>query len=313
MARARRDVEMILKVARMRYDQRQSPSEIAQSLSISESTVSRVLKAAMDLGFVEVQVTPSGWRDARLEDELIARFGLAAAIVVQRRDRAGFFGALPRALAADIENRLAPGTILGVSDGETVAAVASAIRRGRSADIDVVSMIGGMGSSQLNTYSTEIGRVFAAHIGGRAWQLPAPAVVEDAKAARALLGMGMVRTVFEKMAQASIALVGIGAMTPQAAVFSHGMIDSSEIEPITASGAVGSICARFYNRDGRPIASAFDDRTIAISLQDLARLDLRYGAALGLHKIDAIRAALRSGLLNALGTDVPTASALLER
>jgi len=312
MSRARRDVETILKVARMRYDQRLSPAEIAQSLGISESTVSRVLRAAMDLGYVEVQVTASGWRDTELEHRLIQRFGLAAAVVVQNRETGSPFGLLPRALANAIEDRLATGTIIGVSDGETVAAIAAAVRRGRSSDVDVVSMIGGLGAAQVHTYSTEIGRVFAANVCGRAWQLPAPAVVEDVEAARSLLGMGLVRSVFEKMNRASIAVVGVGAMTPQAAVFSHGMIDPVEIEAIKAKGAVGSICARFYDENGSPIRSAFDDRTIAIALDDLAKIELRFGAALGSTKREAIKAALRGGLINALATDAATAQALLQ-
>lgn len=312
MSRARRDVETILKVARMRYDQRLSPAEIAQTLAISESTVSRVLRAAMDLGFVEIQVTASGWRDAELEHKLIQRFGLAAAVVVQNRETGGPFGILPRALANAIEERLTAGTVIGVSDGETVAALAAAVRRGKSDDVDVVSMIGGLGAAQVHTYSTEIGRLFAANIGGRAWQLPAPAVVENVEAARSLLGMALVRSVFEKMNRASIAVVGVGAMTPQAAVFSHGMIDPSEIEAIKAKGAVGSICARFYDRNGSPIRSEFDDRTIAIPLADLAKIELRFGAALGSTKREAIGAALRGDLINALATDASTAQALLK-
>ena len=313
MARARRDAEIVLLVARMRYDQRLTPTEIAQSLGVSTATVSRMLRAAMDLGFVEIQVTPSGWRDPDLETRLTQRFGLAAAVVVQRRERAGSLGALPQALASTLEQRLVSGTVLGVSDGETVAAVAAAVRRGKSDDIDVVSMIGGMGSPQIHTYSTEICRVLVSHTGGRAWQLPAPAVVENAAAARALLGMALVQSVFAMIARASIALVGIGVMSAEAAVFRHGMIDHRQIEIIKQRGAVGSICARFYDAEGRTIASEFDDRTIAVSLEDLGRVKLRFGAALGAAKVAAIRAALRGGLINALATDAETAVALLTR
>jgi DNA-binding transcriptional regulator LsrR (DeoR family) len=295
----------------MRYDQRLTPSEIAAALSISESTVSRVLKTAKDMGFVGVQVTPTGWRDIELEQRLAARFDLALAVVVHKTEWAGPFGALPRALSTEIEDRLAPGTIIGVSDGETVAAIAAALRRGRSQDIDVVSLIGGLGAAQVRTYSTEIGRVLATNLGGRAWQLPAPAVVESVEAARVVFGMGQVRSVFEKMDGVSIALVGVGAMTAQAAVFSHGMIDPAEIEAISARGAIGSICARFFDKRGAPVESAFNDRTIAITLPDLARVDLRVGAAMGAHKVPAIRAALGGHILNALATDVETAIALL--
>jgi deoxyribonucleoside regulator len=311
MARSRRNIETVLKIARMRYDQRLSPGEIAQAEGVSESTISRTLKLAMDLGFIDIQVTPAGWRDFGLEQRLVERLGLVTALVVQNRDPTEPFGPLPRVVAASIEERLAPGTVLGVSDGETVAAIAAAVRRGKSSDIDVVSMIGGIGSPQVHTHSTEICREFASHTGGRAWQMPAPAVVENTESAASLMGVGLVRAVFTTMARTSIALVGVGAMSPRAAVFSHGMIDPAEIDTIKAQGAVGSICARFYDIDGRPIASEFDDRTMAISLANLARVPLRIGAAVGASKITAIRAAIRGGLINALGTDTATADALL--
>ena len=170
MARARRDVETILRVARMRYDMRMTPAEIASDLGVSEATVSRTLKAAMDMGFVGFQITPSGWRDRGLEEAMTRRFNLSLAVVVHPTEGAE---TLSRALAAEIEDRLVAGTVIGVSDGETVAAVAAAMRRGRSQDVDVVALIGGLGSPQVSTYSTEIGRMLSVHVGGRAWQLPA--------------------------------------------------------------------------------------------------------------------------------------------
>ena len=254
---------------------------------------------------------PAGWRAFELERRLQDRFGLSLALVVQDHVGGEPFGPLPRVIATTVEERLTAGTVLGVSDGQTVAAVAEAVRRGRSQDIDVVSMIGGIGTPQLPTHSTEICRVLATHTGGRTWQLPAPAVVEDAEAAASLMGVGLVRQVFDIMQRVDIALVGVGAMSPQAAVFSHGMIAAGEIDAIVAHGAVGSICARFFDKNGVPIRSEFDDRTMGVSLEGLTRVPLRLGAAAGSSKVPAIKAALKGGLINALGTDTVTAEALL--
>eukprot|EP01037_Dinobryon_pediforme_P024615 gene24615-26459_t len=147
MARNRRDEEMILRIARMRYDQRLPQNEIARALALSESTVSRFLKAAMDLGFVEIQITPFGLRDFELERRLISRYGLDLAIVVQPRSSSvSTYEVLGRAVASALEERIGAGTVLGVSDGDTVAAVAAGIRRAKSSDVDVVSLIGGVGA-----------------------------------------------------------------------------------------------------------------------------------------------------------------------
>ena len=97
MARHRRDDETILRIAQMRYDQRLPQNEIARLLDISESTVSRALKAAMDLGFVEIQISPTGLRDFATERRLAQAYGLEFAVVVQPRSGGAQTGEIGRA------------------------------------------------------------------------------------------------------------------------------------------------------------------------------------------------------------------------
>jgi DNA-binding transcriptional regulator LsrR (DeoR family) len=312
MARNRRDEEMILRIARMRYDQRLPQNEIARVLALSESTVSRFLKAAMDLGFVEIQITPFGLRDFELERRLMAAFALDLAIVVQpRASSVSTYEVLGRAVASVIEDRMTPGMVFGVSDGDTVAAVAAGIRRSKTSEIDVVSLIGGVGAPQVPTHSSEVCRVLANGLGARAWQLPVPAIVDDVTAAKVLIETAAVRSVFDLIRRMSIALVGIGSISPRATVFRHGVIDMSYIETIRAKGAVGTICGRFYGTDGLTFPTEFDERTLSVRLEDLRRAPLRIGAAIGVAKIPAITAALKGGLLNAIALDAETARHLL--
>lgn len=313
MARNRRDEELILRIARMRYDQKLPQHEIARQLSVSESTISRALKAAMDLGFVEIQITPYAMRDFDLERRLVQAFGLEFAVVVQPRAGAqNAYEILGRAIARTVEDRIVPGTVLGVSDGDTVAAVAAAIRRGKSSEVDVLSLIGGVGAPQVPSHSSEVCRMLAAGLGGRSWQLPVPAIVDDAVGARALMDTASVKSVFDMMRRMTIALVGVGSISPRATVFRHGVIDNAYIETIAARGAIGTICGRFYGADGRPVASDFDERTLSITLADLARSPLSIAAAIGPGKAPAIRAAIAGRIVNALGTDSDTARALVE-
>ena len=303
---------MILRIARMRYDQRLPQNEIARMLGLSESTVSRFLKAAMELGFVEIQITPYGLRDFDLERRLTARYGLDLAIAVQPRSSSvSTYEVLGRAVAGALEERIVPGTVLGVSDGDTVAAVAAGIRRARTTDVDVVSLIGGVGAPQVPTHSSEVCRVLAAGLGARAWQMPVPAIVDDVVAARVLKETATVQTVFDLMGRMSIALVGVGSISPRATVFRHGVLDTSYIETIRSKGAVGTICARFYGADGRNFPTEFDERTLSVSLDGLRKAGLRIGAAIGDAKVPAIRAALEGGLLNGIALDAETARAVL--
>ncbi|TBW39261.1 MarR family transcriptional regulator [Siculibacillus lacustris] len=312
MARHRRDDETILRIAQMRYDQRMPQNEIARILEVSESTVSRALKAAMDLGFVEIQISPTGLRDFALERRLGHAYGVEFAVVVQSRaGGASLADVLGRAVARVLEERVANGSVVGVSDGDTVAAVAAAARRAKSTDVDVVSLIGGVGAPQIASHSSEVCRTLALGLGARAWQLPVPAIVDSAEAAAHLAQTSTVGGVFDLMARCTIALVGVGAISPRATVFRHGVIPQSHIETIAASGAVGTICGRFYGADGTVIPSAFDDRTLSVAPNVLRAVPLRIGVAMHVAKAAALRAALVGGWINAVGLDTETAEELL--
>ncbi len=312
MARHRRDDETILRIAQMRYDQRMPQNEIARALDISESTVSRALKAAMDLGFVEIQISPTGLRDFALERRLAHAYGLDFAVVVQPRAGGASIGdVLGRAVARVVEDRVTPGSVVGVSDGDTAAAVAAAARRAKSSDIDVVSLIGGVGAPQIPSHSSEVCRTLANGLGARAWQLPVPAIVDSAEAAAHLLQTTAVSTVFELMKRASIALVGIGEISPFATVFRHGVIGTDRIGKIAASGAVGTICGWFYGTDGKVIPTEFDDCTLSVSPTVLKSIPTRLGVVMHAEKALAVKAAIVGGWVNAVGLDTATAEALL--
>lgn len=310
MPRPRRSEDMIVEIARLRYEQRLPQTEIARLLEISEATVSRALKSALDLGYIEFQVTPKAFRDSAAEQRLKAHLGLRLAVVVESKAGA-HADTLGKAVARVIEDTLKSGDVLGVSDGATAAAIAAATRRSPARDLNVVALVGGVGAPEHYTHSSEVCRRFAAGLGGQAWQLPVPAIVDDAGAARLLRDTGTVRGVFSMMDRLAMAVVGVGAISANATVFREGFIAPGKLEEIRAHGAVGTICGRFFGKDGRPVGTEFDDRTLSISLERLARVPLAIAAALSPLKAEAIRAAVSGGLVNAVATDVETAEALM--
>lgn len=312
MPRPRRSEDMIVEIARLRYEQRLQQTEIARLLDISEATVSRCLKSALDLGYIEFQVTPKAFRDSTTEQRLKAHLGLHLAVVVENRSGSHApADTLGKAVARVIEDTLKSGDVLGVSDGATAAAIAAAARRSPARDLNVVALVGGVGAPEHYTHSSEVCRRLASGLGAQAWQLPVPAIVDDAGAARLLRETGTVRGVLSMMDRLAIAVVGVGAISATATVFREGFVAPGKLEEIRAHGAVGTICGRFFGKDGRPVGTEFDDRTMSISLERLVRVPLSIAAAQSPQKAEAIRAAVAGGLVNAVATDVETAEALM--
>lgn len=314
MPRPRRSEDTIVEIARQRYEQRLPQHEIARKLGVSEATVSRALKAALDLGYVEILIAPKAFRNAELERRLREAMNLVAAVVVDSRTSpAQTLETLGKATARYIDDLLKPGDVLGVSDGATVAAIAAAARRVPIADLDVVALVGGVGVPEHFSHSSEVCRRMAAGLGARAWQLPAPAILDDAEAARVLRETASIKGVLAMMTRLAVAVVGVGAISANAMVFRDGFIEPARLEKIRDRGAVGTICARFFGRDGQPVGTEFDGRTLSIGLEDLKRAPIRVAAAISPAKAEAIRAAVDGGLINVVATDTDTAEVLLSK
>jgi DNA-binding transcriptional regulator LsrR (DeoR family) len=275
-------------------------------------SVSRHLQQAFVLGFVETRVASSAYRVFSVEADLVRRLGLQSACVVKSADS---MAATERLLAGPaarkLDELLAPGSVIGVSNGRTVAAVVSEARRARSSDLDVVTLIGGIGRAESFSQTGEICRALADRLGGRAWILPLPAVVDSAEVAAALRKSNAAADVFSLIDRVSVAVFGVGSMQSGSSTFQHGLFDEAHLGATVAWGAAGSICARFYDSSGAMLHSDLDTRTLSIDLSQLASAPRRFGVAFGLEKVTAIYAAIRGQLINHLATDSDTAFGLL--
>ena len=123
-----------------------------------------------------------------------------------------------------------------------------------------------------------------------------------------------VREALARFRSITVAVVGIGAIQPSRAIASSGNVFSArELRQLVALGAVGDICLRFFDAQGRPVASALNERVISIELAELVKAGRVVGVAGGRRKLAAIRGALSGQLINVLITDLGTAELLLSK
>ena len=80
--------DLLAMVASLYYKLHQSQAEIADRLGVSTSKVSRLLKDAWDRGIIEVNIRTPIPRDFALEQELMTRFGLRDAYVLETKSEA---------------------------------------------------------------------------------------------------------------------------------------------------------------------------------------------------------------------------------
>jgi DNA-binding transcriptional regulator LsrR (DeoR family) len=279
--------ELLAQVASLYYEDNLTQDEIACRIDTSRSTVSRMLQEAREAGVVEITVHYPWKTVPEIEDDLIARFHLRQAKVLLERGRPyeEVLHGLGVLAARYIESILIEGTTLGISWGVAVYSTVRALRPDRRLPITVVQMVGAVGEGDPLIDGPELARLLASVYGGGYRYLHAPLIVEDTHAREVLLQEPRIRETLSLARRADVALVGIGAPSPEVySLLRAGYLDREALAQLRAQGVVGDICARHYDAHGR---------------------------ALDIELNQAILGALRGGHVNVLITDDVTARKVL--
>jgi DNA-binding transcriptional regulator LsrR (DeoR family) len=310
------ELRLMAKVARMYYRDGLRQLQITERLNIHQSTVSRLLKRAEKEGIVRMTLTMPSGLHADLEDGLQTAYGLQEAIVVDVVDQEDqIVRDLGAAAAFYLETTLKARDVVGISSWSAalLAMVEAMHPSPRAAGTQVVQILGGIGSPSMELHATQLTRRLANLLGGVATLLPAPGAVGSAEARRVMLKDRYVQEAMALFKSMTVALVGIGAVTPSKMLAASGNVFSAkELKSLSERGAVGDICLRFFDAQGAPVVTPLDERVIAVELSDLKRVDRVVGIAGGRRKLAAIRGALRGRRINVLITDRNTAERLVK-
>jgi DNA-binding transcriptional regulator LsrR (DeoR family) len=308
-------LRLMTKVAQLYHEQGLRQAEIAERLDLSQSRVSRLLKQAEAEGIIRITVAvPQGFHP-ELEDRLRVLYGLREAVVVDIEhddDQAALRG-IGAAAAAWLETTVTTGEVVGISSwSETLLAMLDNMHpQVRPGADGVVQILGGIGNPAAEGHATRLVSRLAQLIGGEARFLPAPGVVGSQESRRAILDDPFVATAMRWVDEVTMAIVGIGALTPSKLLAASGNVfTADELAELQQLGAVGDVCLRFFDSQGVPVGSPLDERVIGIDLERLKRPKRAVALAGGPRKFTAIQGALRGRFVNVLITDVFTAERL---
>ncbi len=312
--RRREEVQVMLQVARMYYQDDLSQQEIAQHLDLSRQKVSRLLKQARAQGIVQVRLSDPFASDPELQAQFQAAFGLRHVILTPGdglttsalRQRLGV------AAAEYLTHAIPDEALVGLGWGRTLHQVIGALGNERQANVHTVPLIGGIGQLSPSFQVNDLARRLAEAFGGTWRALYAPAFTEDLTTWQTLIGLEDVQHMARLWSQVQVAVVGIGQFVIQqiAAMFFATSLSQRALAQIAAAGAVGDICGRFYDIHGQPVDGG--SGVLGISLDQLRAIDNVVGIAGGVEKAGAILGAIRGGYLGTLVTDTVTAAAVLD-
>jgi DNA-binding transcriptional regulator LsrR (DeoR family) len=313
------NLRLMVKVARMYHEQDHTQSQIAETLHISQARVSRLLRSATELGIVRTIVTLPPGIHTDIEEALTAAyapFGLVDAVVVEsaglESDPSRGLGA---AAAQYLEATLKGGELVGISSwSATLLAAVEAMRpaRGQTAD-RVVQIVGGLGDPRVQMQASRLLGLFASCTGAAPIFMPAPGMLGSRDARDSLTADATVSAVMDLWSDLTLALVGIGGIEGSRLLRESGnALSEADRKMLKKNGAVGDVCLRFYDAEGRAIESSVDDRVMGITHDALLRIPRRVGVAGGSGKHAAIRGAMLGGWINVLITDLDEAERLIK-
>jgi DNA-binding transcriptional regulator LsrR (DeoR family) len=309
-------LRLVVRVARMYYEWGKKQSEIAEQLGLSQATVSRLLNQAKEAGIIRISVAVPPGLFTELEEDLVQRYSLRDAVVVEcsSEDERVIQREIGAAAAYHIESVIRPNEVIGISSwSATLLALVDAMRPiSKKNDVHVVQILGGIGNPQAESHANRLTSRFADLVGGTPVYLMAPGIVGSEASRQILLSDPYIQRTVDYFDRMSTALVGIGSIEPSRLLADSGNIFSlAELDLIRKLGGVGDILLRFFNAKGDPIDTSLDARVVSMRLDQLKKVDRSIGVAGGKRKYAAIQGALQGGWINILVTDHLTARGLL--
>jgi deoxyribonucleoside regulator len=306
----------LIEVARAYYFDNQTQADIARSLGLSRSMVSRDLTMAREMGIVEIRI-----HDPRDTVNTVAQhlrnlfpYLLDAVVAPTFSEESDAVRAMIGRFAANyLNSHLEADQRLVLGCGRTLRAVVDSLTRHPIPDIEIVQAMGNIGHEAHGIDYNEIALQAADALGGRVYYVSAPAILGK-RAGKAPDFVEANPTLSHSLAlarRADVVVVGLGSLESDQLYAQAGLIDTDELDALRGR-AVGDICGRFFDLDGQEVVAPFADRTIGIELQDLHHAQVSIGIAGGADKVEPLIGALRGQYINVLISDELTIKRLIE-
>jgi DNA-binding transcriptional regulator LsrR (DeoR family) len=305
------EAELKARAAWHYYIEGLTQEKISDMLGIGRVKVHRLLSAARQEGVVEFRIRDSIAERVALEQGLKQRFALRDAVVVpaaaDSRDAPRLVG---HACGRYLADHINPGDTIALGWGRTLKFAINQLPRRTIARTTVVSMLGGLTHAQpLNP--TESAWDLADKIGAECFLLPIPVYADEPAQRTAFMSQRSVQDVVFRARRANMAVLSVGSLTGDSPIAHYGFIKPSEIEELSAAGAVGDILCHFVDAEGRTLDHDVNARVCAYPLRDLADVPTLIVVSGGREKVPVLRAALARFRASVLVTDEDAAKGLL--
>ena len=221
-----------------------------------------------------------------------------------------------RTAASLLDSLIDDGTLLGVAWGSTVTEVSRHLPRRPLTGVKIVQLNGAGNAhhSGIPYLGSLLGQLASAY-EAQTVHFPVPAFFDYAETKEAMWRERSVQAGLRVQQSVDLALFGVGAFGGPipSHVYSGGYFDAEEQHRLRELGVVGDMCTVLLREDGSWADLELNRRASGPTPKELARIPRRICVASGVHRVRALRGALRTGAITDLVLDDALAKALMER
>ncbi|MCI1986769.1 MAG: sugar-binding transcriptional regulator [Lactobacillus sp.] len=305
---------LLTRVAYQYYILGQTQQEIAETLNLGRSTISRLLTRARQEGIISIKIAGADTELLALEAQLKERFGLRNVDLIStttdmsEQDKET---ALAHESARYLKQIIRPNDHVGIAWGSILAKMVGQLDHPKTTNAIFVPLVGGPSAANAEYHVNTIVYDLARQFGGTSVYINAAAVQES----RYLRDGIMHARYFQELANAwqhlDIAFVGVGGPLAKA-TNSHwrDLLTEADIMLLKEQKAIGDCCCTFFDQHGKLLAPSLRQRTIAIALSQLQKVPISVAVARSQNKVPSLKALLSMAIVNTLITDEETARAL---
>lgn len=311
-------IERALIAARLYYYQNMTTDAIAKELSVSRSTVSRLLGFAKDEGLVSIKVANPTREISMFEKKICDEFRINSAYIVQVPEIAGEAVWLDRVAqfsANYLNTRFSSNMTLGIAWGTTLSAISRHLLKKSTHGTQIVQLNGAGNTQSMGiNYASEIIMRFSENFQARAHLFPVPTFFDYADTKKALWREGSIKRIINLHNNADLLLYSIGAVNAgiPSHVYSGGYLEDNDYEELKKNHIAGDIATVFFREDGGFENIPLNERASGPSLNLFKEKD-GICVVSGLAKVNGLFSALKGGLVSNLIVDEPTARELIKK
>ncbi|MBC2857322.1 sugar-binding transcriptional regulator [Cetobacterium sp. 2A] len=290
---------LIFKITWSYFMENKTQQEISEMYNISRAKIMKLLSEAKEQKIIQFKISSDASNFISLEQKIKLKYSLKD-VFITPSNTVDINETIAKSAAMFIQENLSENDFLNIGFGDTVSKIVSNISFEENNSTSLISLTGGVNYylSSLDSFNRKKTNLYI---------IPCPFSLSSEELANQLFKENSVNEILKMSQFAKMTVIGIGAISKYDTIVKDQKLSSNEIVVLKNKGVVADILGYFINNAGEEVEDNFSKKIISTHFNSLKNLKNVIAVAGGEHKYEAIKAALKTNIIDILFTDENTA------